>query len=103
MTEGNEHRLWRALGEFEISPTGDVVIREPQEGWSLAFYTAVLRQYFAIRGAYPRTARMHPSTVLAVAPADSVAPVWWPIYEIRRHYAPTRIILSDDEPQLLQP
>ena len=41
---------------------------------------------------------MHPSTALAVAPAQSVAPVWWPVYEIRRHYAPARIILSDDEP-----
>ena len=69
MTEGNEHRIWRAPGELEILPTGDVVIREPREGWSLAFYTAVLRQYFAVRGAYPRTARMHPSTVLAIAPA----------------------------------
>jgi hypothetical protein len=87
----------------EIPPSGDVVIREPKEGWSRAFYEAVLREYFAVRGTYPRTARMHPSTVLAVAPADSVAPVWWPIYEVRRHYAPARIILSDDPPQVMEP
>jgi hypothetical protein len=74
------------------------VIREPQEGWSLGFYTAVLRQYFAVRGAYPRTARMHPSTVLVIAPAEGLLPVSWPILEVRRHYAPAHIILSDDEP-----
>ena len=45
-------------------------------------------------------ARMHPSTALAVAPREGVLPEWWPIYEIRRHYAPTRIILSDDVPLL---
>jgi hypothetical protein len=48
-----------------------------------------------------RTARIHPSTVLAVAPADGVLPVWWPIHQVRRHDAPARIILSDDAPQLL--
>jgi hypothetical protein len=45
---------------------------------------------------------MHPSTALAVAPAERVAPVWWPIYEVRRHYAPARIILTDDPPQVLE-
>ena len=49
---------------------------------------------------YPRTARMHPSTALAVASTERVAPVWWPVYEIRRHYAPARIVLSDDAPQV---
>ena len=88
--------LWRPAEKPEILSTGDVVVREPREGWSPAFYEAVLRHYFAVRGTYPRTARMHPSTALAVAPADRVAPVWWPVYEIRRHYAPARIILSDD-------
>jgi hypothetical protein len=48
----------------------------------------------------PAEARMHPSTALAVAPADRVAPVWWPVYDIRRHYASTRIVLSDDEPRV---
>src|SRR5215213_7802844 len=100
MTEGDEHRVRRVPGALEILPAGDVVIREPREGWSLAFYTAVLRQYFAVRGAYPRTARMHPSTVLAIAPTEGVLPVSWPILEVRRHYAPARIILSDDEPQV---
>jgi hypothetical protein len=60
----------------------------------------VLQRYFAVRGAYTRTARMHPSTALAVVPAEGVLPEWWPIYEIRRHYAPARIILSDDAPQV---
>ena len=100
MTESSDHRLWRVPGELESLPTGDVVIREPREGWSLAFYTAVLRQYFAVRGAYPRTARMHPSTALAIAPTEGLLPVSWPILEVRRHYAPTHIVLSDDEPQL---
>ena len=104
MTGKNEERhdrqVQRAAEELQILPTGDVVVREPREGWSLAFYTAVLRQYFAVRGAYPRTARMHPSTVLAIAPTDGVLPVSWPILEVRRHYAPTRIILTDDPPQM---
>jgi hypothetical protein len=85
---------------LEIPPAGDVVVREPKEGWSPTFYEAVLQRYFAVRGVYPRTARMHPSTALAVAPAERAAPVWWPVYEIRRHYAPTRIILSDDPSQI---
>jgi len=67
--------LWRPADALEILPAGDVVVREPKEGWSPAFYMAVLRQYFAVRGAYPRTARVHPSTVLAIAPADGVLPV----------------------------
>src|SRR5215203_4956257 len=92
--------LWRPAEEPEIPATGDVVIREPKEGWSRAFYEAVLQHYFAVRGAYPRTTRMHPSTALAVAPADRVAPAWWPVSEVRRHYAPARIILSDDDPHL---
>src|SRR3954464_11742112 len=104
MTRSNDprdrSRLWRAADEMGIPPGGDVVIRESREGWSLAFYTAVLRQYFAVRGAYPRTARMHPSTVLAIAPTEGVLPVSWPILEVRRHYAPARIILSDDAPLL---
>jgi hypothetical protein len=91
--------LWRPARELRILPAGDVVVREPREGWSPAFYEAVLREYFAVRGTYPRTARMHPSTAIAVAPAERVAPLWWPVYEIRRHYAPARIVLTDDEPQ----
>ena len=90
----------RRLEALEIPPAGDVVIREPREGWSPGFYEAVLQRYFAVRGAYPRTARMHPSTALAVAPADRAAPVWWPDFEIRRHYAPARIVLSEDAPLL---
>jgi hypothetical protein len=43
---------------------------------------------------------MHPSTALAVAPAERAAPVWWPVYDMRRHYAPARIVLTDDEPLL---
>jgi hypothetical protein len=95
----NTYWLWPADNP-EIPPSGDVAIREPQEGWSRAFYEAVLRPYFAMRGSYPRTARMHPSTVLAIAPAESVALVWWPVYEVRRYYAPARIILSDDAPRV---
>src|SRR5215210_4905234 len=93
---------WPGTDVLEIPPTDDVVIREPKEGWSRAFYEAVLQHYFSVRGTYPRTARMHPSTALAVAPAERVAPVWWPIYEVRRHYAPARIILTDDPPQVLE-
>src|SRR5215203_112568 len=89
----------RLEDKLKILPSGDVVVREPPEGWSRAFYEAVLQHFFAVQGTYPRTARMHPSTVLAVAPAESMAPVWWPIYEVRRHYAPARIILTDDPPQ----
>jgi hypothetical protein len=98
----DKHWFWmrRAVAALKIPPAGDVVIREPREGWSPTFYEAVLQHYLGVRGTYPRTARMHPSTALAVAPAESVAPVWWPVYEIRRHYAPTRIILSDDDPRL---
>jgi hypothetical protein len=38
-----------AMDALEIPPTGDVVIREPQEGWSRAFYEAVVRRYLAVR------------------------------------------------------
>ncbi len=102
MTRDDERRLWRAVNDVQIPPAGDVVIREPHEGWSLTFYTAVLRHYFAVRGSYPRTVRMHPSTLLAIAPTARVHPASWPILEVRRHYAPARIILSDEEPQLLE-
>ena len=84
---------------MEIPPSGDVVIRAPRERWSRAVYEAVLQQYVAVRGASPRTARMHPNTALAVAPAESVAPVRWLVYEIRRHYAPARIIPGHRGPQ----
>jgi hypothetical protein len=97
------HNYWfwmRRVDAVVIPPSGDVVLPEPAEGWSHGFYEAVLQRYFSIRETYPRTARMHPSTALAVAPAESAAPVWWPVYEIRRHYAPARIVLSDDEPQV---
>ena len=104
MTRKNPDRhndwLWQPTAAREIPRAGDVVVREPREGWSHGFYEAVVRHYFAVRGTYPRAARMHPSTALAVAPTESAAPVWWPVYDIRRYYAPTRIILSDAEPQL---
>jgi hypothetical protein len=100
MDRDKHHRLWRPRDPLAILPAGDAVIREPPEGWSRGFYEAVLQQYVVVRGAYPRTARMHPSTALAVVPADRVIPREWPIYEIRRHYPPARIILTDDEPQL---
>jgi hypothetical protein len=107
MTRKNPDRynvwMWQPAAAREIPPAGDVVIHEPKEGWTRAFYEAVLQHYFTIRGTYPRSARMHPSTALAVAPAESIAPVWWPIYEVRRHYAPARIILTDDPPQVLEP
>ena len=90
--------VWRAAEKPEIPPAGGVVIREPKEGWSPGFYEVVLQHYFSVRGTYPRIAHMHPSTALAVAPPERVAPVWWPAYDIRRHYAPARIILSGDEP-----
>jgi hypothetical protein len=100
-TDPNERsRLWRAPDELEVPPAGDVVIREPREGWSRAASQAALQRSFGVRGVYPRTARMHPSTAIAVAPAEGVAPRWWPVYEVRRHSAPTRILLSDDAPQL---
>ena len=100
MDRDEHHRLWRPRDPLAILPAGDAVIREPPEGWSPSFYKAVLQQYVAVRGAYPRTARMHPTTVLAIAPEPGQLPVWWPIHEIRRHYAPARIILSDNEPLL---
>ena len=95
--------MWQPAAAREIPPAGDVVVREPKAGWSHPFYEAVLQHYFAVGGTYPRTARMHPSTALAVAPADRVAPVWRPVYDIRRHYAPARIILSEDAPQMPEP
>ena len=97
----NNYWFWmrRLEDKLKIPPSGAVVIREPKEGWTPDFYDAVLQRYFAVRGAYPRTARMHPSTALVVAPADRAAPAWWPVYEIRRHYAPARIVLTDDEPR----
>jgi hypothetical protein len=102
MTRENPDRdndwLWRPAGDLQILPAGDVVVREPREGWSLAFYTAVLRHYFGVRSAYPRTARMHPSTVLTIALTEGMLPASWPILEVRRHYAPACIILSDDSP-----
>jgi len=84
----------------EIPPSGDVVIEEPAEGWSRALYETAVWRYLVVRGSYPRTTRMHPKTLLAVAPAGGLLPVWWPLHEIRLHYAPERIILSDDVPQL---
>jgi hypothetical protein len=36
-----------------IPPTGDVVIREPTEGWSPRFSGAVLQHYFSVQGSYP--------------------------------------------------
>ena len=97
-----KHWLWQPEDKPEISPSGDVVIREPKAGWSHGFYEAVLKHYFTVRGTYPRTARMHPSTALAVTAPEGALPVWWPILEVRRHYAPARIILSDDPPQVLE-
>ena len=97
--ENKARPLWRPADPLAIPPSGDTVIREPREGWSPGFYEAVLQQYFMVRGSYPRTARMHPRTVLRVAPAVGVLPVWWPIPEVRRHSAPAGIILSDDAPQ----
>ena len=89
-----------AADPLEVLPSGDAVIRQPREGWSPGFYEAELHQYVLVRGSYPRTARMHPSTTVAVAPADRATPPGWPIYDAGRHYAPARIILSDDAPQL---
>ena len=96
MTRNHDH-WWRPADEREIPPAGDVVLREPREGWSPAVYQAAVQRYGAVRGAYPRTARMHPSTAIAVAPADRAIPLEWPVSEVRRHYAPARIILSDNE------
>jgi hypothetical protein len=93
-----DNHFWRLAAGLEIPPAGDVEIREPKEGWSRVAYKAVVRANFAVCGAYPRTARLHPSTVHGVAPAERVFPLWWPVSEVRRHYAPSRIILSDDAP-----
>jgi hypothetical protein len=98
MTRKHDH-VWRPGDELEVPPAGDVVIREPREGWSPDVYEAAVRRSFGVRGTYPRTARMHPSTAIAVALAEGVAPRWWPVSEVRRHFAPARIILSDDAPQ----
>ena len=95
-----KRRAWRTWEEPEVPLAGDVVVREPREGWSHGFYQAVLQHYVSVRGASPRTARIHPSTVLAVAPEDGRFPMWWPVFEVRRHYAPTRIILSGDAPPM---
>jgi hypothetical protein len=99
----NHDWLCRPANDLQILPTGDVAIREPQEGWSRAFYEAVVRQYLAVRGTCPCTARMHPSTALAVTPTEGVLPERWSVYEVRCHYAPTRIILSDEPPQVFAP
>jgi len=56
--ERTNNWLWRPAEEPKIPATGDIVIREPKEGWSRAFYEAVLQHYFSVRGTYPRTARM---------------------------------------------
>ena len=84
MTRHRDHG-WRPADHLEIPPSGDVVLREPREGWSPAAYAAAVQHYFLVPGAYPRTARMHPSTAIAVAPADRVTPLGWPVYEVRRH------------------
>ena len=99
--EREQDHYWQRVSERpEIRPSGDVTLREPRAGWSHRYYTMALGEYVAVRGAYPRTARMHPSTALAVVPADRVIPPEWPVYEVWRHYAPARIILTDDEPLL---
>jgi|SRR5215212_5513993 len=85
----------------EIRHSGDVVLRKPPEGWSRAVYEDALHSYVAVRGAYPRTARLHPSALLAIAPVEGVLPRWWPVSEVGRHYAPSHIILSDDAPHVL--
>src|SRR5829696_8178998 len=73
---------WRASDAPEILPSGDVVLREPQEGWLHRSYATAPGQSVVVRGAYPRTARMHPSTAIAVAPADRVIPLEWPISKV---------------------
>src|SRR5215217_20948 len=95
-----KRRAWRAGEGPEIPLAGDVVVREPRAGWSAGFYEAVVQHYHSIRGTYPRTARMHPRTLLAIAPGEGTLPIRWPIHEVRRHSAPARIILSDDAPLL---
>ena len=84
----------------EVPPSGDVVIEEPPAGWSREVYETAVWRYLVARGTYPRTARMHPDTLRVVAPASALLPVWWPIHEVGQHYAPERIILSDEMPQL---
>ena len=42
--ESEQDYQWRAPDRPEILPTGDVVIREPREGWSQRFYEMVLRR-----------------------------------------------------------
>ena len=99
--ERAQDNYWQRVTERpEILPSGDVTLREPREGWTYRSYAMAVEHYFFVRGTYPRTARMHPSTVRAVVPTDRVVPPEWPIYEVRRYYAPARIILSDDEPLL---
>src|SRR3712207_2438739 len=104
MTKKLQHRpmdwLWRPADKPELPPSGDIVISEPRKVRSHGGDEAVLEHYFAVRAIYPRTAQTHPSTALAVGATVSVATVWWPVYEILRHYARDQIILSGDASQL---
>jgi hypothetical protein len=86
--------MWGAEDIPAMGPSGDVVIGRPPSGWSFAFYEAVVQQYWRSRGHYPRTARMHRSTALAIASRSH--PVLWPTHELRTTYPVDRITLTDD-------
>jgi hypothetical protein len=87
--------MWGAEDIPEMDPSGDVVIGKPPSGWSFAFYEAVVQQYRLTRGHYPRTARMHRSTAIAIASRSH--PAQWPAHELRAATPVNRITLTDDE------
>jgi hypothetical protein len=89
--------MWGAEHMPGIGSSGDATIRKPQAGWSFAFYEAVIQQYRMARGHYPRTAKMHPSTAVAIASRSR--PRQWPTPEVRTAYPLDSITLTDDAPQ----
>ena len=88
---------WGAGDIPEMGLSGEVVIRKPPRGWSFGFYEAVVQQYRRTRGHYPRVARMHRGTALAIASRSH--PRQWPAHEIRTTYPVDRITLTDDDPR----
>ena len=46
-----------------MPPHARVVLLEPDEGWTRAFFDREMAQYACDRGAAPRTATLHPETM----------------------------------------
>ena len=78
-----------------------VMILEPDEGWTRAFYDCQIAQYALDRGAAPRTITLHPDTMSALGFSDSwvtataveLAP--GPILVSSANYARDRITLFE--------